>query len=107
MKVLKEINKVLQNHEKRIRVLEGFSSASSKKERASNSQSLNDHIVNLRDKKYFSQPKTAREVHTRLQSIYLCDLNRVEVALVRLSQKKQLRKTSKILNGKKVLAYVW
>lgn len=106
MKDLKEINKMLQDHEKRIRALEGYP-VLPKKGKASDSQSLGDHIVNLRGKKYFSQPKTAREVHTKLQSIYPCDLNRVEVALVRLSQKKQLRKTSKILNGKKILAYVW
>lgn len=78
----------------------GFKKASSRK-------SLSDHIIELRDGGYFKKPKTAKEVYTKLQTIYPCDLNRVEVALIRLSQKKQLRKTSKVQDDKKITAYVW
>lgn len=70
-------------------------------------KSLSDHIIELRDGGYFKQPKTAQEVHKKLQPIYPCDLNRVEVALLRLYKKRQLRKTSKIVGRKKIIAYVW
>lgn len=64
-------------------------------------------ILQSREQGSFKQPKTPQEVHKKLQSIYPCDLNRVEVALLRLYKKRQLRKTSKIVGHKKVLAYVW
>lgn len=69
------------------------------------SKSLRNHIVEIRDSGFFKQPKTAREIHEKLQTVYPCDLNRVEVALVRLG--KQLRKTSKLQAGKRITAYVW
>lgn len=64
-------------------------------------------IVKLRDEGLFKQPKTAKEAHARLQSHYPCDLNRVEVALLRLQKRRQLRKASKGLGDKKQVAYVW
>jgi len=39
--------------------------------------------------------------------MYHCNLDRVDTALRRLNQRKQLRISNKIIKGKKVLAYVW
>ena len=69
--------------------------------------SLPKLIIQLRGQGFFKQPKTPLEVQKKLQPIYPCDPNRVEVALLRLHKKKQLRKTSRIVGGKKVLTYVW
>lgn len=71
------------------------------------SKALTDHILILRSAGFLKQPKTAKEVHNKLYPTYPCNLNRVEVALLRLSQKRQLRKTSKSQGDKEVLAYVW
>lgn len=70
-------------------------------------KTLNDHILSLKSKGFFKQPKSVREVHSGLQSVYHCEIKRVSVELIRLHGKKQLRKTSKTHNGKKVVAYVW
>lgn len=68
---------------------------------------LPDHILELREKGVFKAPRTAREVHEALGSMYPCDFDRVRVALIRLTGRKQLRKTSKLIDGKKTAAYVW
>jgi len=64
-------------------------------------------ILQLREQKFFKQPKISSEVHKKLQPTYHCDLNRVEVALLRLNKKKQLRKSLKLIGDKKIIAYVW
>lgn len=69
--------------------------------------SLPAHILTLRSKGFFKEPKTAKETHARLQSLYACDLNRVSMALLRLVNRKQLRKASKRTGNKKEIAYVW
>jgi hypothetical protein len=67
-----------------------------------------DHIVSLREAGFFKEPKTAVEVHAKLQSSYHCDVNRVAVALLRVHKNKRaLRKTSKIVGKRKQVAYVW
>jgi hypothetical protein len=68
---------------------------------------LPPQILGLRDTGLFAQPKTARDVHAKLSTSYPCELNRVEVALPRLADRKKLRKTSKLVGGKKQAAYVW
>ncbi len=70
-------------------------------------KSLPAWILRLRDQGIFKQPKTAKEAHAKLQLHYPCDLNRVEVALLRLQKRKQLRKASKGTGDKKQVAYVW
>lgn len=64
------------------------------------------HILALQESQFFKQPKTALEVHAKLQPIYPCDINRVEVALVRLRKRGKLRKSSKLVKGKLFVAYV-
>ena len=70
-------------------------------------KTLPEWILRLRDEGFFKQPKTAKEAHAKIQLLYPCDLNRVEVALLRLQKRKKLRKASKGIGEKKQLAYVW
>lgn len=68
---------------------------------------LPDRIVALRDKGFFAQPKTPREVQAKLNPSYACEWDRVAMALLRLVKRKKLRKASKSMKGKKQIAYVW
>ncbi len=70
-------------------------------------KTINDHILNLKTQKFFKQPKTAKETHIKLQGVYPCELNRVAVALLRSQKAGELRKTTKLINKKKITAYVW
>ena len=103
----KEVNKILADHEERICALETLIGKSRKPKTKAGKQSLSDHIIELRDSGFFSQPKTAEETHAKLTRKYHCELNRVAVELLRLAGKKQLRKASKIVDKKKYKAYVW
>lgn len=71
------------------------------------SGSLPNRILELRKADFFKQPETSQEVHAKLQPTYPCDLDRVNMALLRLFKKKLLRITSKTIKGKKLKAYVW
>ena len=68
---------------------------------------LPGRILELRDKGFFGQPKTSKEVQKKLESTYPCELNRVTMALRRLNERKKLRKASKVVDEKKQDAYVW
>ena len=52
-------------------------------------------------------PRTAREVQEKLQPSYPCDVDRIAMALLRLNERKELRKASKVVDGRKQVAYVW
>lgn len=96
--------------EERVKKLEDFifrKKEVHKTEIQKDKKSLQDFIIELRNSGFFSQPKISQEVHTEIIASYPCELNRVEVALVRLADKKQLRKSSKIISDKKFKAYVW
>lgn len=69
--------------------------------------SLPQHIIKLRDAGFFKEPRTTVEVHAKLQAIYHCARDRVVMALLRLKNGRKLRKTSKIVGKKKLIAYVW
>src|SRR3989338_5841371 len=101
MKDLKEISKVLQDHERRISALEKPTGKVKKTVVKNSKQSPSDHIIELRDDGFFSQPKTAEETHAKLTGKYHCELDRVAMALLRLAGRKQLRKASKLVNKKK------
>jgi hypothetical protein len=75
--------------------------------KSSGAKKLTGHILLLRDTGFFTQAKTAKDVHAKLQPTYSCDLNRVAVALLRLQRRKKLRKTSKLMGKKAQIAYVW
>lgn len=107
MKDLKEINKILKDHERRIAALEKLTGNSKRPTIKGTTQSLSDHILELRDNGFFSQQKNAEETYEKLKSKYHCELDRVAMALLRLAKRKKLRKASKTVNGKKYKAYVW
>jgi hypothetical protein len=81
--------------------------AASKKPKEGEKNKLPDHILRLREEGFFNPPKTAAETHAKLQPEYSCDLNRVAVALLRLRERKELRKTTKVSGDKKQVAYGW
>lgn len=108
-----ETKKILENHEERLAYLESIigkaktKSGSTTTIHKNEKKTLSDHIIALRDSGFFSRPETAVETHKKLQDNYHCDLNRVEVGLVRLAKRQLLRKASKVINGKKYQAYAW
>lgn len=69
--------------------------------------SLTTLILQLRGQGFFEQSKTVAEAYVKLQSVYPCDTNRVAVALVRLRKAGELRKTSKLVHDKQLIAYAW
>ena len=83
------------------------SASSAKKATLKSPDTLPDWVLKLRTEGFFRQPKIPMEVHEKLQSQYPCDPNRVAVAVLRLHKRKELRKTSKVIAGKKQVAYVW
>lgn len=72
----------------------------------SEAKTLGSHIIEIRETGYFSEPRTAREVHSAIQKVYACEIKRVENELARLQKKGEFRKTSKVINEKKLIAYV-
>lgn len=68
---------------------------------------LPQHIIKLRDAGFFKEPRTAAEVHAKLQTTYHCAADRVVMALLRLKNARKLRKTAKIVGKRKLVAYVW
>ncbi len=104
MKDLKKINKILQDHERRLNSIE--KGKVSVKIRGSK-KSLSNHITELRERGSFKKPITPEDVYKKLASIYPCDFSRVKVELIRLQKRGQLRKASKLIGKKKYIAYVW
>src|SRR5689334_12156339 len=69
-------------------------------------KTLPDHVMNLRNLGFFHEPRTGNEVHAKLLKVYHCQLNRVQMALLRFVRRRELRKTAKDISGKKQVAYV-
>lgn len=109
MNIVEDIDQTLRDHEARLKRLESWMTGKKPTKVAHQAAptSLTDHIVRLRENGFFSQPKTADETHTELQDKYHCESSRVGVALLRLSQRRQLRKVAKSVNKKAYKAYVW
>ena len=74
---------------------------------AQHSGTLPARILELRESGFFNPARSPGEVHNRLSPKYPCELDRVVVALLRLQRRRALRRTSKVVNGKKLGAYVW
>lgn len=72
---------------------------------AGRAKGLPDRILDLRDSGFFDSPKTASEVHQKLHGKYACELDRVAMALLRLQRRRQLRKVSREVDGRTVIAY--
>jgi hypothetical protein len=103
----RDINDLIKDHEKRIARLESLVLRQKTVKPSNEKQNLPDHILNLRTKGFFSQSKTATETHQKLKGTYHCEIDRVAMALLRLAERKQLRKASKIVGKKKYQTYVW
>jgi len=104
MKNLRKIIKTLQDHERRLTIIEKRKAETKGK---GSKKSLSDHIIELRERGSFKRPIVPVEVHKKLAAIYPCDFSRVKVELIRLQKRGQLRKTSKLIGEKKYIAYVW
>jgi len=102
-----QIRALIKDHEKRIRRLESLLPQRKSVAISKDKRKLTDHIIELRTKGFFAQPKTAGEAHNKLKGMYHCELNRVVMALLRLAKRKQLRRASKTIEKKKYKAYVW
>lgn len=68
---------------------------------------LPDHIVLLREEGFFREPRTSLEVHEKLQKTYSCLHDRVQMALLRLQRRRELRKATKNVGDQEKTAYVW
>jgi hypothetical protein len=68
---------------------------------------LPEHILHLRDHGFFKQARTGNEVYSAVQEKYPCQIDRVQMALLRLQRKRSLRKTSKVVDKREQVAYVW
>lgn len=112
MKAEERIDRILREHEIRLSKLESLLTKRSKPK--GKLQDINpaptrltDHILAIRDSKYFAQPRTVDETHKKLQGSYHCEMDRVSMALLRLAKRKQLRRATKSNGDKKYQAYVW
>jgi hypothetical protein len=86
--------------------------ATIRQEERSNSQesgakALPDHILHLREAGFFREPRTSSEVHEKLRETYSCLHDRVQMALLRLQRRRELRKAIKKLGDQEKTAYVW
>src|SRR5579859_2088821 len=68
---------------------------------------LEDHLIAIRDGGFFKLARTAEEINEKIQSIYPCERSRVTTQLWRMVKRKEIRKASKTIDGKKHVAYVW
>jgi hypothetical protein len=107
MEDLDRVRKKLEDLENRVTHLESLILKGKSRSISQKRKVLNDHVLSLREERFFSDPRTAQETYEKVQKAYPCELNRVEVALLRLAGKKQLRKAKKIINGREYKAYVW
>lgn len=77
-----------------------------KERQAGDKVSLPDLILKLRDGGFFKQPQCASDVCKKLSPSYSCKIDRANMALKRLKERKKLRIMDKTIKGKRVLAYV-
>ena len=68
---------------------------------------LPGHILALRGAGFFHEPRTPSEAHAKLLETYHCLLNRVQMGLLRLHRRRELRKTTKKIGDQEHVAYVW
>src|SRR5260221_12488005 len=97
---------MIKDHEKRLVKLESMFESKPSLKGALSKQTLPAHLLALRTEGYFSTARTAQEVHEKISPKYPCDIDRIMMALFRLSKNRELRKVSKSVDGNKVKAYV-
>ncbi|GAG80696.1 unnamed protein product, partial [marine sediment metagenome] len=85
MKDLEQINRILQDHERRLTLIEkGKTNVKVK----SGKKSLSKHIIELHEQGFFKEPVTSEEVYKKIATIYSCDFSRVKVELIRLQKRR-------------------
>lgn len=81
------------------------STRSSARELQPGAETLPAKILSLQDIGFLNEARTPIEVHAELSKVYPCEINRVQMALLRLQRKREVRRVSKDVDGKKTLAY--
>jgi hypothetical protein len=105
-----DVARTLADHERRLAALEALQhkgGPSPKTKVTSSRATLPQHIIKLRDAGFFTQPRTADDVHKKLLPIYHSEVDRVAMALLRLATKRKLRKATKKSDRRQYQAYVW
>ncbi|MDD5302740.1 MAG: hypothetical protein PHS14_06475 [Elusimicrobia bacterium] len=101
-----ELKGILKQLEKRLEKLEAaVFTAAPRVDVPTTKRTLPDHILELRDKGFFSKPQTSTDVHEALNDTYPSEFDRVAMALIRLADRKELRRLTKTVDGKKYKAF--
>lgn len=100
-----ELRKAVMDHERRISALESLRSTGNAPAASTKAESLTARILRLRGEGFFGQAKTALEVWQKVNAAYPCEENRVAMALLRLAERKQLRKVRKVIDNREYQAY--
>jgi len=102
MKNLKEINKIIQNHELRLTVLEGKKKTTSirKEESWYKSGSTIEKVVNLISEKFFNEPRTIGDTVSELKTKdFHLKASDLTLPLRKIVRKGLLKKTKKYADG--------
>ena len=100
MEYLKEINKILQNHERRLCILEKKEKIIDKKGLWYKPGSTIDKLIKLISEGFFDKPKNLTEIISELETKdYHLKASDLTLPLRRVVRKGLLRKTKKIANG--------
>lgn len=100
MKDLKEINKILQDHERRLSILEKKEEIVDKKESWYKSGGTADKLVKLISEGFFNKPKNLTEIISELETKdYHLKASDLTLPLRRIVRKGLLRKTKKMADG--------
>lgn len=102
MKNLKEINKIIQNHELRLIALEGKKKTTiiRKEESWYKSGSTIEKVVNLISEKFFNEPRTIGDIVSELKiKDFHLKASDLTLPLRKIVRKELLKKTKKYADG--------
>lgn len=103
----KQIFRRIEKLEKKVFGKDTKSGYGKKEQKKDSRISLPSLILKLRHGGFFKQPQSANDVYKKLSTTYSCKIDRINMALKRLKERKKLRIADKIIKGRKILAYVW
>ena len=93
----KQIFGRIEKLEKKVFGKDGKSDHGKREQKADSRTSLPSLILKLRDGGFFKQPQSANDVYKKLSPTYSCKIDRVNMALKRLKERKKLRIADKII----------
>jgi hypothetical protein len=100
MKDIKEINKILQDHERRLSVLENKKKVVDKKEAWYKPGSTVDKLVKLISEGFFNKPKSIKEIISKLKERdFHLEASDLTLPLRKVVRKNLLEKTKQLGNG--------